>query len=153
MIKRVWLCCLSVWFVMAGAAYSAGLWQVFVERCLDPYEHHALAIHAPLTAHPQDSMHDAKTVFGPTVEGYLMSLDAAPSEGERACAMYVAAAESAALTGFHNWRSDALAQRRYEEISQDVFLSVEWSEPRLRLRVKFDESGTFFEIVETNLES
>ena len=135
----------------ATGAQATSLWDAFEARCLDPYEHHALAIHAPLGQHPQDQMHDARLVYGPTEEGFFLTLDAAPSEGERACAMS-AAADAVSMEEFDMWRASVTAARRYEEVEDEAFLSVDWIEPRLRLEARFEPGLTQFTIIETYLE-
>ena len=137
--------------VCATGALAETAWEMFVARCLDPYENHALAIHQGLTAQPAEQMRDGVTVFGPSPNGYLLVLDALPDMGERACAVHdprAAGPEPAYL----DWVDAALGRARY--VPRDGALSSnEWIEPQLQFEARFGASGAVYEIIETELES
>ncbi len=141
-----------VFLAFASTAQAGSAWDMFVARCLDPFENHALAIHAGLQAQPRDQMHAALTVFGPSDEGYLLLLDAAPSEGERACAVLNPSVQGPEAA-FLDWAEAAVQDGRYRAEGETALLSVEWIEPRLRFDVAYSAQGTLYEILETDLES
>lgn len=142
--------CFGVLVLLPGTA-SADAWEMFVARCLDPFEHQSLAIVDGLKAQPIDQMHDARRVFGPTVEGYLLVVDAAPSVGERACGVEFAGNEMS--QGAADWLSQQAETGRYEPDQAQWLVSNEWIEPRVMVRTEVTAIRTAYEIVETDLES
>lgn len=137
----------------ATAAPAASAWDMFVARCLDPYENLALAIHAGLDQQPAEQMREGQTVFGPTPEGHVMTINVLPDEGERACAVRAAGESRGDVTAFAAWRAEAVLSGRYAEDSDGTLLSGEWIEPRLRVDVQQGTSGARYEVIETELES
>ncbi|WP_415404611.1 hypothetical protein [Tateyamaria sp. SN3-11] len=137
-------------FAISGAAQAGTAWDMFVARCLDPFEHQTLPITDGLKAQPIDQMHEARRVYGPTEEGFVLVLDAAPSEGERACVVEVAAKEmtDAELA----WRYAQLSAGRYAPEGAWL-VSHEWIEPRVMVRTGSSQARTFYAVVETDLES
>ncbi|WP_299378216.1 hypothetical protein [uncultured Tateyamaria sp.] len=132
------------------AAQAGTAWDMFVARCLDPFEHQTLPVISGLDAHPIDQMHEARRVYGPTDEGYLLVVDAAPSEGDRACAIEVPGEErtQAELA----WRYDQLSSGRYAP-EGSWLVSNEWIEPRVKVRTQVTDVRTSYSVVETDLES
>lgn len=143
--------CLSALICCLPVAASADAWDMFVARCLDPYEHLSLEIIGNLPEQPIDQMHDARRVYGPTDEGYLLVLDDAPVIGERACA--VEATGEPASGAAKAWVEMQLASGRYREADNGWLVSHEWIEPRLMVRVQSSAARTSFAVVETDLES
>ena len=134
----------------ANAAQAGTAWELFVARCLDPFEHLSLPVVDGLKAQSIDQMHEARRVYGPTAEGYLLVLDVAPREGERACLVEVAGKEvSQAET---EWRAVQTSQGRYVP-NGGWLISNEWIEPRVKMRSKATAARTVYEMVETDLES
>ncbi len=137
---------------LVGETAQAGTaWDMFVSRCLEPYENLALAIHKGLDEQPADQMRDAETVFGPSSEGYLLVLNAAPVEGERTCAVHDPSARTLE-SGYLNWVEQVMQRQLYVPID-GMLSSNEWIEPQLQLEARFGESGAVYEIIETDLES
>ena len=137
--------------VSANSALAETAWDMFVTRCLDPYENLALAIHDGLDEQPADQTRDAETIFGPTTEGYLLVLNAAPDEGERACAVHDPSATEPG-SDYLEWIDDAMQRQLYVPI--DGMLSTnEWIEPQLQLEARFGDGGVVYEVIETELES
>lgn len=142
--------CIGALIALPGAA-SADAWAMFVDRCLDPYEHQSLAIVEGLTAQPIDQMHEAVRVFGPTDEGYFLVVNAAPREGERACAVEFPGHEASQAAA--DWLAEQTDTGRYVPGTPPWIMSNEWIEPRVMMRAEFTDARTAYEIVETNLES
>jgi len=130
---------------------KADAWDEFVARCLDPYEHLTLEVVAGLEPQPLEQMHEAQRVFGPTEEGYLLVLDAAPTSGERACAIEYAGLEQSQAA--HDWMVEQLASGRYVTGEDGWMVSQDWIEPRLMVRAETGMSRTYYAVVETDLES
>jgi len=130
--------------VLPAAAQAGPGWDAFVARCLDPFEHQSLPIVADLNPQPADPMHDARRVFaGPD---FVLFLDAAPTEGARACAVEPAHAGDDPVA--RDWMAAQLTQGRYVQ-DAGWLVSQEWIEPRVMVRI---ETGAF-RVVETDLES
>ncbi|MEP2891917.1 hypothetical protein [Tateyamaria sp.] len=134
----------------AGAAQAGTAWDMFVARCLDPFEHLTLAVTEGLQAQPIDQMHEARLVYGPTPEGYLLVLDEAPSVGVRTCAVEFVGKEmtQAELA----WRDEQFAKNLYVP-DGDWLVSNEWIDPGVMMRTKSTDSHTTYVVVETDLES
>ncbi len=135
----------------APLAAQADAWDEFVARCLDPYEHLSFEVVSGLDPQPVDQMHDARRVYGPTDEGYLLVLDAAPSLGERACSVEFAGAEDSQAA--HAWMVEQLASGRYATGENGWLVSQDWIEPRLMVRAETSNARTYYAVVETDLES
>ncbi|WP_299367354.1 hypothetical protein [uncultured Tateyamaria sp.] len=144
---KVWALCLCLFPVAAQAGTA---WDMFVARCLDPFEHQTLPIVGDLAEQPVDQMHEARRVYGPTDEGYLLVLDAAPTVGERACAVEQAGKDMS--PGGAAWRAEQLATGRYA-LDGAWLVSNEWIEPRVMVRMDVSRARTTFAVVETDLES
>jgi hypothetical protein len=141
---------LGVFWASASAAQVGTAWEMFVHRCLDPFEHQTLPVVDGLRAQPVDQMHEARRVFGPTPEGFVLVLDAAPKVGERACIVEVATEEITQAEVA--WRHTQLSEGRYTP-DGDWLVSHEWIEPRVMVRSEASPSRTFYTVVETDLES
>lgn len=141
--------CLAL-ITAAGSARAGTAWEMFVERCLDPFEHQSLPIVDGLAPQPGDQMHDARRVYGPSAEGYLLVLDAAPTVGERACAVEVPRAERS--NDAQAWQEAQIAEGRYVP-ENGWLMSHEWIEPRVMMRAELSDNRTFYTVVETDLES
>lgn len=146
---RAPIVCLALIFG-AGAAQAGTAWDMFVARCLDPYEHLTIAITEGLQLQPIDQMHEARQVFGPTPEGYLLVLDEAPSVGVRTCSVELAGKE----------KTDAELAWRYDQLRKGLYVpdgewlvSNEWIEPRVIVRTKSTDAHTIYVVAETDLES
>lgn len=136
--------------LFAGSAQAGTAWETFVARCLDPFEHQSLPVVDGLRAQPIDQMHEARRVFGPTQEGYILILDAAPRVGERACIVEVPG-QAGSRDGMI-WRAAQLLQNRY--VSEGAWLvSTEWIEPRVKVRIETRAERTIYAVLETDLES
>ncbi|WP_299284095.1 hypothetical protein [uncultured Tateyamaria sp.] len=135
---------------LAGGAQAGTAWEMFVTRCLDPFEHQGVAIVDGLTAQPIDQMHEARRAFGPSADGHVLVVDNAPSVGERACGVEAAAADpsEAELA----WRYAQLSAGRYAP-EGDWLVSNEWIEPRIMMRSDISGARASYWIVETDLES
>lgn len=133
------------------AASAETAWEMFVARCLDPYENQALAIHDGLPEQPAEQMRDGETVFGPSPEGYLMVINAAPIEGERTCSVRDPGAEGPD-PGYLVWIDKAMARQTYVPLD-GMLSSNEWIEPQLQFEARFGAGGAVYEIIETELES
>lgn len=142
---------LTVFLLLTGTAQAADAWEMFVARCLDPYENQALAIHSGLPEQPAEQMRDGETVFGPSAEGYLLVLNAAPEEGERSCAVHVPGS-AAPDTAYLDWVDRAIAREMYVPLD-GMLSSNEWIEPQLHFEARFGAGGAVYEIIETELES
>lgn len=143
-------CALTLLCVVPSLA-TADAWDMFVARCLDPYEHLSLEIVGDLPRQPQDQMHEARQVFGPSDEGYLLVLDAAPTTGERLCAVEVPAREKSQSAD--DWFEVQLSGGRYVTGEDGWVMTHEWIEPRLMVRADVSDKRTFYAVVETDLES
>ena len=143
--------CALTFFCTVPVAAQADAWDEFVDRCLDPYEHLAFEIVTGLEAQPIDQMHDARRVYGPTDEGYLLVLDAAPSLGERACSIEFAGVEDSQAA--HDWMVEQVASGRYALGDDGWLVSQDWIEPRLMVRAEASKARTYYAVVETDLES
>ncbi len=135
----------------ATAASAETAWEMFVARCLDPYENQALAIHEGLPEQPAEQMRDGETVFGPSPEGYLMVLNAEPIDGERACSVHDPAAEGPDA-GYLDWVETSMGREMYVPLD-GMLTSNEWIEPQLHFEARFGANGAVYEIIETELES
>ncbi len=142
--------CIGALVALPGAA-AADAWDMFVARCLDPFEHQSLAVVDGLSPQPVDQMLDASHVFGPTDEGYILVLNAAPRDGERACAVEYAGHEVS--QGAADWLAEQADTGRYVPAPTPWMMSNEWIEPRVMMRVEVTAVRTAYEIVETDLES
>ena len=134
-----------------GTAQAETAWEMFVDRCLDPYENQALAIHDGLNEQPAEQMRDGETVFGPTSEGYLLVLNAAPEEGERTCAVHDPSA-SELEAAYSDWINNAMQRQLYIPVD-GILSSNEWIEPQLQFEARFGDGGAVYEVIETELES
>ncbi len=123
---------------------------MFVARCLDPFEHQTLPIVDGLAPHPIDQMHEARRVYGPSAEGYLLVLDAAPALGDRACAVEVP--HAAPSQDAQAWQEAQIATGRYVP-EGEWLMSNEWIEPRVMMRAEQSDARTLYAVVETDLES
>lgn len=134
----------------AGPALAGDAWDMFVARCLDPFEHQTLPVVNGLTPQPVDQMRKARRVFGPSEEGYLLVLDAAPRDGDRACAVEVPGEDVSEAADA--WARLQASTRRY--VRDGAWLvSNEWIEPRVKVRIAADMARTAYTVVETDLES
>lgn len=129
---------------LPAVAQAGPGWDAFVARCLDPFEHQSLPIVDGLDAQPADSMHEARRVFAG--HDFVLFLDAAPTEGERACAVEPAHKGDDPMA--RDWVTVQLAKGRYVQ-DAGWLVSHEWIEPRVMVQI---EAGTF-RVVETDLES
>ncbi|MEO9820563.1 MAG: hypothetical protein ABJ370_17595 [Paracoccaceae bacterium] len=134
-----------------GNAHAETAWEMFVARCLDPYENLALAIHDGLNEQPADQMRDAETVFGPSSDGYLLVLNAAPEEGDRACAVHDPSATEPE-PAYLDWIDNAMQRQLYVPVD-GMLSSNEWIEPQLQFEARFGDGGAVYEVIETELES
>lgn len=146
---RAPILCLVLFFG-ASAAQAGTAWDMFVARCLDPFEHQALPVVDGLAAQPVDQMHEARRVYGPSAEGYLLVIDAAPTVGERACIVEWARKDMSGAASA--WRSAQLAEGRYTPEGAWM-VSHEWIEPRVMVRSEATDARTIHVVVETDLES
>jgi len=134
----------------AGPALAGDAWDMFVARCLDPYEHLTLPVVDGLVPQPVDQTRKARRVFGPSEEGYLLVLDAAPRDGERACAVEGPGQDMSEAADA--WVQLQTVTRRY--VRDGAWLvSNEWIEPRVKVRIAADMARTAYTVVETDLES
>jgi len=141
--------CIAV-ILSAGTAQAGTAWDMFVARCLDPFEHQGVAITDGLPAQPVDQMHRARRVFGPSRDGHLLVLDAAPSVGERSCGVEAVGQHvSPAATA---WRAAQVVSARYV-VDGAWLVSNEWIEPRVMVRQEMSAARTVYAVVETDLES
>ena len=134
----------------AGAAQAESAWDMFVARCLDPYEHLTLAVTEGLQKQPIDPANETRQVFGPTPEGFLLVLDEAPNEGVRSCAVEWAGQEKTEEE--LAWRYDQLSEGLYVP-DGEWLVSNEWIEPRVIVRIDTTDELTIYTVVETDLES
>ena len=141
MTKAAIFLCLTL--LPLGAQAGPG-WDVFVARCLDPFEHQTVAIVGDLTEQPADQMHDAVRVYA--ADGFTLLLDAVPALGDRACAVEIQGAGQDKMA--RAWMEAQLSSGRYQR-DADWLVSNEWIEPRVMVRI---DDGAF-RVVETDLES
>lgn len=152
----IWVSRMTRWalalILAGGAAQAEGVWDVFEARCIDTFENHAPANVAGLTVH---STKGSRTFFGPITRDAYIVVDVEPSDGDRSCGLMIA--NSAACTSHvvHHgiWRTEAVKQNRYASSDDGMLLTTEWIEPRLKFEARSGELGTFYEIIETELES
>ncbi len=143
--------CVMTLAICMPIAAQADAWDEFVARCLDPYEHLSFEVVSGLDVQPVDQMHDARQVYGPTEEGYLLVLDAAPSIGERACSVEFAGVEDSQAA--RDWMIEQVASGRYALGDDGWLVSQDWIEPRLMVRAEASKARTYYAVVETDLES
>lgn len=137
-------------FLGAGPALAGDAWDMFVVRCLDPFEHLTLPVVDGLEPQPVDQARKARRVYGPSEEGYLLVLDAAPRDGERACAVEVPGQDMSGAA--QAWARLQTVTQRY--VRDGAWLvSNEWIEPRVKVRIAPDMARTVYSVVETDLES
>ncbi|WP_299151642.1 hypothetical protein [uncultured Tateyamaria sp.] len=150
MIKHRFFVAVLAFAAVAGGAQADTAWEMFVARCLDPFEHQSVAIVDGLAAQPIDQMHEARRAFGPNADGYVLVVDKAPSVGERACGVEAATADPS--TAERAWRYAQLSAGRYVP-EGDWLVSNEWIEPRVMVRSDVSGVRASYWIVETDLES
>ena len=134
----------------AGTAHAGSAWDMFVARCLDPFEHQSLPIVDGLDPLPVDQTHAARRVYGPSAEGYVLVLDGAPEIGERACAVIVSRKDLSPQADV--WLDAQMTAGRYVP-EGGWLMSHEWIEPRVMVRAEQSDTGSLFVVVETDLES
>lgn len=132
----------------AGAAQAETAWDMFVARCLDPYEHLTLAITEGLRAQPIDQMHEDRKVYGPTPEGFLLILDEAPSDGVRTCAVELAGKEMTDAEA--DWREAQVSEGLYV-VDGDWLVSHDWITPGIKMRTEATDARTIYSVAETDL--
>ena len=137
-------------FVFCVAAQAGPAWDMFEARCLDPFEHQAEAIVDGLAAQPVEQMHEAQLVFA-AADGALLVLDAAPTDGNRACSV-VMQGDVALDPAYLAWAGDVTARQVY--VAQGgVLASAEWIEPQVHVVARLDTAGATYRVLETDLES
>lgn len=140
-----------VMMLSAGTAQAETAWEMFMARCLEPYENQALAIHDGLDKAPAEQMRDGETIFGPSDNGFLLVLNAEPEEGDRSCSVHNPASKEADAA-YLSWLENAMSREVYVPV-EGMLSSNEWIEPQLQFEATFDDAGAVYLIIETELES
>ena len=123
---------------------------MFQARCLDPYEHLTEPVTDGLAPQPADQMRDAELVFA-APDGLLLVLDAAPDDGNRACAVHALGADM--LDGAYLAWVDEVTQRQIYVPDAGMLVSDEWIEPQVHVEASIDGAGAVYRVLETDLES
>lgn len=146
------LCTMRAPFLCIALAFGAGPlqagsgWDLFLERCLHPFEQQMAPVIADLHAQPIDQMHDARRVYGPSDKGHLLIVESAPRDGGRACLVEVTQNETSAAETM--WRSAQVSNARYRQ-DGDWLVSTGWISPRVMMRSEATDVRTIYEVHET----
>ena len=135
---------------LAGPTQAGAAWDMFEARCLDPYEHLTEPVIDGLSPQPADQMRDAELVFA-AADGLLLVLDAAPEDGNRACAVHELGADM--LDGAYLSWVDEVTHRQTYVPDAGMLVSDEWIEPQVHVEATLDGAGAVYRVLETDLES
>lgn len=140
-----------VGMILPGATWAGSAWDMFEARCLDAYEHLTEPVVDGLVAQPTDETDKNMRTYGPTEDGYVMVLDAAPVDGERSCSVHKPG-QAAFEPSFDAWVDANRASGRYlPELGR--YVSNEWIEPQLQVTSEIQAEGLRYQVTETDLES
>lgn len=137
--------------MLPGPVWAGSAWEMFEARCLDPYEHLTEPVIDGLAAQPVDGMHENLRTYGPTADGYLLVLDAAPTVGERTCSVYKLG-NADFEPSFASWAEVNKTTGRYLQ-EPGRYVSNQWIEPQLHLMAEVRPEGLHYQVTETDLES
>ncbi|WP_299044527.1 hypothetical protein [uncultured Tateyamaria sp.] len=143
-------CAPLVCLALAGAAQAGAAWNMFQARCLDPYEHLTEPVTDGLAQQLADQMRDAELVFA-AVDGLLLVLDAAPDDGNRACAVHELGADMLDVA-YLDWVADVTRRQIYVP-EAGMLVSDAWIEPQVHVEASIDGQGVVYRVLETDLES
>ncbi|WP_299704680.1 hypothetical protein [uncultured Tateyamaria sp.] len=136
---------------VSGPLWAGSAWDMFEARCLDPYEHLTEPVVDGLAVQPVDGMHESLRAYGPTDDGYLLVLDAAPAAGERTCSVYKLG-NTDFEPAFVSWAEANKISGRYLP-EPGRYVSNQWIEPQLHLMAEIRPEGLHYQVMETDLES
>ncbi|MGR3502182.1 hypothetical protein [Pseudaestuariivita sp.] len=139
---------LAVVFAFAPVVASAGQFEVFSARCLDPFEHLTPPVIDGLTAMERGAGYSAY----PLPEGFVLVYETQPEDAEAACSVIGRYVRGEALR-FEIWALEQAEQGRYAESGEGRWLSTTWVEPKVALELTATAESLTMRVVETDLES
>lgn len=137
---------LAVLLVLPSFA-SAGAWDVFVARCLDPMEN----LVPPLVEDLERSGGGENAPSYLLEDGVELVEELAPEDGLSAC--HVVDPSGEAEAPFDAWIAQSLTDERYVIVDENIWHSHLWTEPVLQIEKHRDAHGLTLRILETELDA